>query len=441
MAPHTGWSRRAMLRSAAGAAAFAAGGAGLAGCASSTTASGATRVTLWSWMTGMDQYVAAFNTAQDEVHVELSVIAAGLSGGYAQQTNAIKAHNAPDILHVEYQGLIQILATGGLREITEDVADLSDGYSPAAWRAVRPDGRTWAVPMDMAPMALYYRKDLFDEHGLEVPRDWPEFAAVAERVRQTEPAARLTTFPLNDGSFFAGMAWGAGDPWWRVEGDTWVVDVAGAGTLRTAGYWQDLLDADLVGGGGTGTQDWIASIHQGRLWGYLGASWGVGTLRKSIPDDAGRWAVATMPTWPEGPPANGMQGGTAFGISAESDVPEAALTFLRWLSTDPEVPRIGATFTSPFPAYLPNRDVARQIAPDDYFLGDPVYDVLDEADARVPEWTWGPNALGLFSSVADALGGVSSGATTLPDAVHSVQRTAVSTMRDRGLAVREGSAG
>ncbi|MDT0445731.1 ABC transporter substrate-binding protein [Streptomyces johnsoniae] len=440
MAQHTGWSRRALLRASAGTAAFAAGGVGLAGCTSSTTASGATRVTLWSWMTGMDQYVAAFNAAQNDVHVDLSVIAAGLSGGYAQQTNAIKAHNAPDILHVEYQGLIQILATGGLRDLTEDMADLADGYSPAAWRSVRPDGRTWAVPMDLAPMALYYRKDLFDQHGIPVPRDWREFTDAAELVREADSDARLTTFPLNDGSFFAGMCWGAGDPWWRIEGDTWLVNVAGEGTLRTAEFWQELMDADLVRNGGTGTQDWIAGMHEGRLWGYLGAAWGVGTLKKSIPDDTGRWAVTAMPVWDTNRPANGVQGGTAFGISVESEVAEAAMTFLRWLSTDPEVPRIGAAFTSPFPAYLPNRDVAREVVPDDYFIGAPVYDVLDEADARVPEWTWGPNALGLFSSVADSFGGVSTGGTTIPAAVREVQEAAVSTMRDRGLSVREGGA-
>src|SRR5690606_7281084 len=96
MARRTGVSRRTFLRASAGAAALAAGGTGLAGC-SSQAASGATTVRIWSWMTGMDQYVAAFNAAQRDIHVELSVIAAGLSGGYAQQTNAIKAHNAPDI--------------------------------------------------------------------------------------------------------------------------------------------------------------------------------------------------------------------------------------------------------------------------------------------------------------------------------------------------------
>lgn len=96
---------------------------------------------------------------------------------------------------------------------------------------------------------------------------------------------------------------------------------------------------------------------------------------------------------------------------------------------------IGATFTSPFPGYEPSRQVAREVYKGGYFLGEPVYDVLDRAAARVPEWTWGPNALGLFSTVANAFGPVSTGGTTLPRAVRRVQTQAVSTMRARGLSV------
>ncbi|GAB2596649.1 sugar ABC transporter substrate-binding protein [Streptomyces capparidis] len=433
--PRPAPSRRTVLRaSALGAAAAATTGA-LSGC--SGDSSGRTTVRLWSWLTGMDKYVAAFNSAQREIHVEFNVIAAGLSGGYAQQTNAIRAHNAPDILHVEYQGLVQVLLTGGLRDLTDDIADLEEHYSPAAWRGVRPDGRTWAVPMDLAPMAFYYRKDLFEEHGIAVPRTWEEFREAARAVREADRRARITTFPLNDGSFFAGMAWGANDPWWRIDGDRWLVNVDGEGTVRTAEYWQELIKADLVGTGPTGTQDWISAMHAGRLWGLLGASWSVGRLKSSLPDDKGRWALATMPAWAGADPANGMQGGTAFGVSEESEAPEAAVTFLRWLSTNPEVPRIASAFTSLFPAHLENRKAARAAFKDDFFVGDPVYDVLDEAALRVPRWTWGPNALGLFSTVADTFGRVSAGGTTLPAAVRRVQSTAVRTMRDRGLAVRE----
>ncbi|NUT49963.1 MAG: extracellular solute-binding protein [Saccharothrix sp.] len=432
---HRGLSRRGFLRVTA-----ALGAAGLVGgCTATAAPPGATPVTIWSWLTGMDKYVAAFNASQRDVFVELRVIAAGLSGGYAQQTNAIRAHNAPDVLHVEYQGLPQILLTGGLRDLTADMADLESQYSPAAWRGVRPDGRTWGVPMDLAPMVFYYRKDLFDQHGIALPRTWDEFRAAAAAVKQVDPQARICSFPLNDGSFFAGMSWQAGDPWWTAQGDTWAVDITGEGTLRTASYWQSMITGNQVAGVVYGSQDWIAGIHDGKLWGILGASWSVGTLNRSIPKDTGRWAVATMPTW-DGKQANGVQGGTAFGISAESKQPEAAMKFLRWLSTNPEVPKLGSTFTVPFPAHLPNRAVARQAYKGGFFLGDPVYDVLDEAAKRVPDWTWGPNALRLFSTISDSFGPVRSGGTTLPDALRKVQQHAVADMRARGLSVREGKA-
>ncbi|MEV6447450.1 sugar ABC transporter substrate-binding protein [Amycolatopsis sp. NPDC051716] len=420
-------------------AALAAGGL-IGGCASSTTtASGATRVRIWSWLTGMDKYVAGFNAAHPDITVELNVIAAGLKGGYAQQTNALRAHNAPDILHAEYQGLPQLLTTGGLRDLTDDLADLERGYSPAAWQGVRPGGRTWAVPMDLAPMVLYYRKDLFDRHGIAVPRTWEEFRTAAQAVKKADPAARVTTFPLNDGSFFAGMCWQAGDPWWRVDGGSWRVDIDGAGTLRTADYWQGMIRDGLVATAPTGDQDWIGAMHTGRLWGLLGASWSVGTLVKSIPQDKNRWAVTTMPTW-DGVPANGVQGGSAFAVSAESKVPEAAVKFLRWLSTDPAVAKIGTTFTTPFPGYLPSRDVARKAYKGGYFAGAPVYDVLDEAARRVPDWTWGPNALRTFSTVVDRMGGVKTGGTTLATAVRQTQAGVVAELRERGLTVLEGKA-
>ncbi|MFJ8912981.1 ABC transporter substrate-binding protein [Amycolatopsis sp. NPDC102389] len=429
-------SRRSLLRTSAGLGAALLTGGALAGCAS--PASGATRVRLWSWLTGMDKYVAAFNAAQREVHVELSVIAPGISGGYAQLTNAIRAHNAPDILHTEYQALPQILTTGGLRELTGDVADLAGGFLPAAWRSVRPDGRTWALPMDFCPMVFFYRKDLFDRAGIAVPRTWAEFRNAASAVRQAAPSARITTFPLNDGAFLAGMCWQARDPWWRIAGDAWQVGIDGPGTLRTADYWQDLIGSDLVAGTGTGTQSWTAAMHDGRLWGLLGATWSVGMVKKSLPKDTGRWAVAPMPTW-GGEQSNGVQGGSAFGVSAESKAPEAALTFLRWLSTDPAVPRIGAKVTFPSPAYVSSRRVAREAYDGAFFTGGSVYDVMDAAATRVPDWTWGPNALSVFSAAADALGPVPTGATTMPAAMHHLQATAVSTMRERGLAVTNGA--
>ncbi|MEU7044010.1 extracellular solute-binding protein [Streptomyces varsoviensis] len=428
-------SRRSLLRAASGLGAGALAGGALTGC--SQRSSSAARVRIWSWLSGMDQYVAAFNSAQRDVHVQLSSIAAGVSGGYAQLANAIRAHNAPDILHTEYQALPQILTTGGLRDLTDDMADLADGFLPAAWRGVRPGGRTWAVPMDFCPMTFFYRKDLYDEAGIGAPRTWEEFARAATAVRRADPEARIATFPINDGAFFAGMAWQTGDPWWRIAANSWQVGIDGEGTMALAGYWQDLIASGKVAHTAVATQSWVSAIHRGKLWSMLGATWGVGTIKRSLAADKGRWALTTMPTWGDRQ-ANGVFGGSAFGVSAKSEVPEAALTFLRWLATDPAVPRIGARLTFPSPAWAANRKVARAAYQDDFFTGEPIFDVLDRAATRVPEWTWGPTSLSVFSAVADVLAPVPTGGTTVPRAMHKLQSSTVAMMRDRGLAVADG---
>ena len=72
--PRTRWSRRSAAATSSGLGATLLTGGALSGCANRS--SGTTRVRMWSWLTGMDRYVAAFNSTQRDVHVELSVIAA-----------------------------------------------------------------------------------------------------------------------------------------------------------------------------------------------------------------------------------------------------------------------------------------------------------------------------------------------------------------------------
>jgi multiple sugar transport system substrate-binding protein len=431
-------SRRSVLRGGVTLGAALLGGALLSRDPTSGAPRGATTVRMWAWASGMNRYVAAFNAAQRDVYVELSPIATGPAGGYSQQSNAIRAHNAPDIMQVEYQALPQMMLTGGFRDLTADIADLEADCSPAAWQSVRPDGeRTWAVPFDVAPMAFFHRKDLFDRAGIAVPTSWEEFAEAADAVRAADPSARISQFTSNDGVFAAGLGWGTGDRWWTIDGDAWQVGIDGSPTLRMAAFWQDLITTDRVALLNPGTQDWIAAMHDGRLWGLLGAAWHVGSLRRSIPDDVGRWAIATMPVENPAAPTNGMMGGSAYAVSAESEQVEAALHFLRWLAKDPAVPEIGHAVTLPFPAYRTTRDVARTTYEGNYFVGENVYDVLGRAETRVPPWTWGPNTLSVFSRIVDEIGTISHG-TSYPDAMRRLQAFAAADMRARGLSVVEG---
>ena len=48
------------------------------------------------------------------------------------------------------------------------------------------DGKQYGVPWGYYQWGVYYRKDLFDELGLNVPRDWDEFKWVCAMLKKME---------------------------------------------------------------------------------------------------------------------------------------------------------------------------------------------------------------------------------------------------------------
>lgn len=71
----------------------------------------------------------------------------------------------------------------------EDVSDLweEQGFNEAL-AAIRPtmtrDGKQWGVPYSYYQWGVYYRKDIFDKLGLEEPKNWAEFNALAVTLKE-----------------------------------------------------------------------------------------------------------------------------------------------------------------------------------------------------------------------------------------------------------------
>ncbi|MGW1927265.1 extracellular solute-binding protein, partial [Streptomyces massasporeus] len=92
------------------------------------------------------------------------------------------------------------------------------------------------------------------------------------------------------------------------------------------------LDAGLVHKNASFSPEWTGSLKNGTTIGYLGASWGAGVLKGTLPEQDGKWGVAPMPSW-DGKPASGMLGGTSFAVTKDSKQQAAAVTFAEWMST------------------------------------------------------------------------------------------------------------
>ncbi|MFD6419734.1 ABC transporter substrate-binding protein [Streptomyces sp. NPDC060194] len=350
-------------------------------------------ITYWSWMPGTKEMAAAFNASHPDIEVTFAEIPAGLNGGYDKVAKAVKAGNAPDVVNVEYQALPDLVTQGLLRDSSAELGASVKEYAPESVRnLVTLGGRTWAAPYDVGPQTLYYRTDLFEKYGVEVPKTWAEFETAAKKVKAASKGkARLLDFWGDDTATWAGLAQQAGAKWYGSKGDAWTVDIAGPATRKVADYWKRLVQDDLVLNHKAWSPEATKAVTDAKAIALLGASWSAGSVKTTYPGQAGKWAEAPLPHW--GTPATGAVGGTAFAVTKDSAKAAAAAEFITWATTDQAAvkARLAAGTSSGLPAAEALRDTAKSTFDASFFGGQDIYAVAGAQVENIAEgWSWSP---------------------------------------------------
>ncbi|MBR8740132.1 ABC transporter substrate-binding protein [Nocardiopsis sp. MG754419] len=431
-------SRRTLL--AAGLAAPLIGALGGCGPSEGSLSAGdRTRITFWSALRGSQEVVAAFNASQDRIHVDFEQVPTGTQGGYAKLGNAARAGNAPDVATIEYPQLPGFAIDGVARDLNDLVTDdLRAQLLPQALERTTFDGRLYSVPLDLAPMVLHYRKDVFDHHGLRAPRTWAEFADLGRTIRDRVEGSRITAFPTDGASQFAAFVCQAGGQWFDIRDDAWRVAMTDAPTRRVAEYWQGLIDEGLVHTTPTNSQQYNAQVSDGSILTRLTGSWDAGAQMNARPGQAGQWAVAPLPQWEEDDALLSDHGGSTFAVSTDSARPEAAMEFIAWQVAHPDAfrARLSAGTSTQFPAAPALVDVGREALDPDYYDGQDLYSLFDAEAAKVrDDWVWGPRMSSTFQVMHDNFARVGPGRMSVLDAVAAAQEGTIPDLHALGLNV------
>ncbi|WP_159029766.1 ABC transporter substrate-binding protein [Streptomyces marincola] len=378
----------------------------LTSCGLSDSAGGGpTTITFWSWTSGSEQLADGFNASQDDIHVVFEQIPAGTSGGYSKMYNAVRAGKSPDVVNVEYPQVPAFVAHEVIQPLDEyGVEDLRGQYPEWAWNQVALGGEIHAVPINMAPQILLYRADIFEERGYEPPATWPEFRDLAERVRADDEDAVLATVSNTDASLFAGFAWQAGATWFDTSSGVWQVDSTDEASMSMARYWDEIAADDLVNMEPVFAEKHIADLQQGRSLAMIAAPWMLGNLSRFVPDLAGSWGAAPIPTW--GDTAAGNYGGSTFALPMGAEHPEEAMEFARWVATSPDAVAAAAPVSAAMPANSTLFDSWRTEleAANPYVQGMGLPEVaLAAAESVPPSWEWGPDMTDGFARLMDEM--------------------------------------
>jgi trehalose/maltose transport system substrate-binding protein len=74
-------------------------------------------------------------------------------------------------------------------DLTEAAKDLVPQHFPSIIESQTVDGKLVALPIFTDAPALFYRKDLLEKYGMEVPKTWEELTETAKKIQDGERAA------------------------------------------------------------------------------------------------------------------------------------------------------------------------------------------------------------------------------------------------------------
>lgn len=404
---------------------------------------GKVTLTYWSWVPGMQKAVDVWNSENPDIQVNVKSTPAGNAGTYQNMSNALKAGKAPDLGQIEYDSLASFRLKEGLTDIgaCEGVEKAGAGFADWTWSQVGfgADGKdgVWAVPQDIGPMALYYRKDVFDKLGIAAPTTWEEYEAAARKIKAAGDGQYITHFSQTDPNWFTGLLWQRGANMFAQDGDSWKVTVDSPESREVASYWQRMIDDKLVA---TDLQGFSPALYKawdsGEVVSWISASWGYSTIRDNAKGTAGKWAVAPMPQWSKGQNAAGNWGGSTTAVLAGSEHPAEAAKFALWLNTDPDALAILNREGGLYPAASAGLQLPALQQPVDFYGKQKVFDVFAEAAGNVDtDFAWGPTMTDTYRFLSDGVTGAIGGSTTLPEVLKDADAKTADSLRKQALKV------
>ena len=285
---------------------------------------------MWAWYPNMELVVDNFNEQHDDVQVCWTNAGAGGDEYDKFQTAITAGTGAPDVVMVESDRIPTFQIQDALVNISGyGYDDVKSNFSEGAWKDVSVGDGVYGAPVDGGPVAMIYRKDIFDQYGITPPTTWAEYEAAAQTVKDAG-GPLFGDFPANQPAFITALLSQNGtepftyDP---ANGGEIGINLNDDNSKEVLDYWSGLISKGLVGTQDQFTPEYIAGVIGGDYATYLSAAWAPGYLQGAGVGegaDADVWATAPIPQWDPSNPVQVNWGGSAFSVTSQAKDPELA---------------------------------------------------------------------------------------------------------------------
>ncbi|MBG0855013.1 extracellular solute-binding protein [Streptomyces spinoverrucosus] len=295
-----------------------------------------------------------------------------------------------DIQAVEVGNIAEVAQTQGTKLVDLSKYGKESDYLEWKWKqAATPDGQTIGLGTDVGPMAICYRKDLFEKAGLPTDReevaklwagDWEKFVDVGRDYQEKAPSG--TTFMDSPGGLVQAILSSETERFYDSSGE--VVYKTNPAVKAAFDLTAAAAEDGLVGNQTQFQPAWDTTIANSKFAAISCPPWMLGYIKgKSKPEAAGKWDVAAAPK-------SGNWGGSFLAVPKSGKNVEEAAKLAAWL-TAPEQQAKLFKVQGNFPSTPPAYEMDEVKSAKNEMTGDaPIGEIFAEAAKSAPVQVIGP---------------------------------------------------
>jgi arabinosaccharide transport system substrate-binding protein len=308
-----------------------------------------------------------------------------------------KGQDVPDAVEVEINSVGEFFRSPldqvGFYPLNQLVAALPPEQKLLASRFApwSKDGVIFGIPHDVCPVAIIYRRDLFEEAGVDLPtaKTWEEFhqhclKAQAYWSAHGHPEYRAMELRRSRADHLLVMMM---QRHLNPLDDHNRVLIADAKIARTMAFYATLSAGPEAIGAEPPAADmmWTRSLASGEICAALCPDWRIAELKSYAPELAGKLALMSLPIFEPGDAPTATWGGTMTAIPRAAKDPAASWRMIQFLYLSPQAIKARQQYTNILPANPTAWNDPGYHLSDPYFGGQKVNELYIELARQLPE--------------------------------------------------------
>ena len=347
-------------------------------------------ITVWAWTINVPVLeVAAEEFQMKQPKVKITISDFGSNDVYTKLTTGFQAGGAglPDVSLIEdnrLQGYLSAFRSQFVNLTEMGFDTLLQSFPKYKQQAVSMDGQSYAFPFDGGPVVVFFRRNVFEQAGIEANRiqTWQDFIEAGMAIKEATGAYMFSVSSDDDGPFRIIMNQ-LGVYYFDYDGN---IDFLNPKVIAAMTLLKQANDAGIIYTGAKGWSLFVQALSNGTIVAIPSGGWLAGTIKGQIPDSAGDWGIFPLPVEESqrGMVAAANQGGSSLALLSASDSIPSAYEYLKMFSTTIPM-QVEAFRGGLFPTYLPVYEDTLFQAADEFFGGQAIWQIMADTVRNIPK--------------------------------------------------------